>query len=310
MATAFHLEESAMSMRLLEGLLLVVASIPWTARAAEPWEQAILDRAADTAVADARDLRSAHGKGTFVVRRKVRDEEEGVWSEGTFELFWNHGRCRVDLHLTRHLVRILKPGKEGEERVDLKGERRVILGNEKSGTLVTFSPRIHPTGCQVEHYGSLDEAINFAEFPCRHPAQLWQDVLNVDRLIANLDGDPIRLFDGKDGRIEGRYRVKNSKTTQGAFEIDPHSGYRVTSHAVFVDPPVEQRGEQRLVWRQAESVWFAKELHLTERFGGEVEIRTSVIYTTFSANQKIDDAVFDLKSLEIPARTRELDRSK
>ncbi len=61
----------------------------------------------------------------------------------------------------------------------------------------------------MEYYGSLDEAINFAEFPCSPPsAQLWQDALNVDRLIANLDGDPIRLFDGKDGRIEGRYRVK------------------------------------------------------------------------------------------------------
>lgn len=300
-----------MHVRWLTGLVLVAASVPWTARGAEPSELEILDRAADTAVADARDLRSAHGKGTLVVRRKALEEkEEVVWSEGTFELFWKQGRCRLDLQLTRHLVRILKPGKQGEERVDLKGERRVILGDEKSGTLVTFSPRIRPTGCTVEHYGSLDEAINFAEFPCRHPAQLWQDVLNVDRLIANLDGDPIRLFDGKDGRIEGRYRVKNSTTTQGAFEIDPRSGYRVMSHAVFVDPPAEQRMEQRLVWRQAESVWFAKELHLTERFGGEVEIRTSVIYTTFAPNQKIDDAVLDLQSLEIPAKTRDVGRSK
>ncbi len=81
------------------------------------------------------------------------------------------------------------------------------------------------------------------------------------------------------------------------------------SHAVFVDPPGGAGVEQRLVWRQAESVWFAKELHLTERFGGEVEIRTSVIYTTFAANQKINDAVFDLQSLEISAKTRELDRA-
>lgn len=302
-----------MSMRLLAGLLLVVAFIPWTADGAEPSEADILEKAREAALADARDLRSAHGKGTLLVRRKaLAEDKESVQSEGTFELFWKEGRCRVDLHLTRHRVRVVLLGKEdeGEQQGDLKGERRVILGDANSGTVVTFSPRIHPTGCQVENYGSLDDAIAFAEFPFRHPAQLWQDVLNVDRLITNLNGDPITFADGKNGRLEGRYRVKNSKKSHARFEIDPTSGYRVTSHLDLVDSSTTPLVEKQVVWGQAESVWFVKELHLKERFGGEGETRTSVTYTTFAPNQKVDDAVFDLQSLEIPARTREIDRSK
>lgn len=302
-----------MSMRLWAGLLLVLASVPWAANGAEPSETDILEKAREAVLADERDMRSAYGKGTLVVRRKARaDEKESVRSEGTFELFWKEGRCRLDLHLTRHRARVVVLGKEDEEgqEGDLKGERRVILGDSNAGTVVTFSPRIHPAGCQLEHYGSLDNAIAFAEFPFRHPAQLWQDVLHVDRLITNLEGDPITFANGKNGRLEGRYRVKNSKKSHAVFEIDPRSGYRVTSHEDLVDPSPTPRVEKQVVWGQAESVWFVKELHLTERFGGEGETRTSVTYTTFAPNQKVDDAVFDLKSLEIPAKTREIDRSK
>ena len=302
-----------MHVKWLAGLALVAAFLPWTASGAEPSEAEILEKAREAAIADARDMRSAYGKGILLVRRKARaDEKEVVQSEGTFELFWKEGRCRLDLHLTRHRVRVVTLGKEDEagQEGDLKGERRVILGDADSGTVVTFSPRIHPTGCQIENYGSLDDAIAFAEFPFRHPAHLWQDVLNVDRLITNLDGDPIAFADGKNGRLEGRYRVKNSKKSHGVFEIDPRTGYRVTSHQTLVDPSTTPLVEKQVVWGLAESVWFVKELHLTERFGGEGETRTSVTYTTFAPNQKVDDAVFDLKSLEIPARTRELDRSK
>ncbi len=279
----------------------------------------ILEAARKASIASSEALQSAQGSGTFTVHRKnVTDKDEILWTDGSFELSYDGGQYYLDITYRKLLQRTRYTNADGqstEKVVDWSPDRVVIVYDGQTASVVTFSPRINPTGCEVETFDTMKSAVAAAGFPIHAPAQPWSQVLNVDSLIRNLGTDAITVTQLDAGIARGEFKIKNSKNSYVQFDVDSKKGGNVVSTRTFIRPSTEPAGTNQLIWEQKNSTWFVKQFkssHNYSRFDGIPPYceHTVVTFDSFAPNTPIDDEVFSIKALPIPPGTRTLDRTR
>jgi hypothetical protein len=278
----------------------------------------ILESARKASIASSEALQSAQGSGTFTVHRKSStDKDEILWTAGSFELSYDRGKYSLDITYRKLLQRTLYTDADGqstEKVVDWSPDRVIIVYDGKTASVVTFSRRINPTGCEIETFKTMKSAAPAAGFPIHAPAQPWSQILNIDGLIKHLGADSITMTQLESGVARGEFTIKNSKNSYVQFDVDPRKGGNLTSTRTFIRPSTEPIGTQELIWEQKNSIWFVKQFKSTHSYqGGEIppySERTEVTFDSFAPNAPIDDEVFSIQSLPIPPGTRTLDRTR
>ncbi len=266
------------------------------------------------------NLTSTVATGTFKrFVQKRTDKEPKLWTEAKVDVFFDRGKYHLHFDFQRLLHRTTYRDREGglieEKVVDWKPENYVLIYDGMTAYSITFSERIHPTGCSGEIFSGVRNAASVeADFRWGDIARPWKEVLNVETLIANLGREAINVDERADGIFRCSYQVKNSPKYRGEYHLDGNNGFRVVSSTLKrsdLDVPVQTK---RLTWKNANGVWHVA--RIVEEFDSrelrdDGLLRRSVFeYTSFKPNVKVDPQLFTLQAVEIPAGTRFTDRRR
>jgi len=279
-------------------------------------EESILEAARLASIASEALPESGEASGTFIVRRRHADEEEEtLWTDGDFKLWFSGDKQCLDLtyrHDKRSTVLQKRDGTVEEFIADSPPDRVVVIDDSTKVTVVTFSHRFRQSGCRIEIRSGRPMAMTTVGFPLDNPARPQLEVLHVGKLIENLGAEAISFSAPRNGIAHGICTVRNSPDTYVRFDIDQNRGNNVVAQRVFVKGHVGPLAHQTLDCERKDSAWFVNkytDLRRYKALEGEISWhRSSVTYDHFGANVKIDETVFDVASYPISPKTRTLDR--
>ena len=267
-------------------------------------------KASDVGLSNPETVRTS---GTFrVTRQDTNDSKPVIWAAGTFKMVYAPGKVRLDVEFETEKASVVVPAPDGsksEPRIaDLPMSRVVMLSDGEAVNKVTYSSRINPTGCQIERFSTLSQAISASQFPIQNVARPQREALDIAKLIENLGADTIELSQCEGTLVRGAYHAKNSPTTRGVFIVDTAIDNHIVSQSIFNLPKDEPVVSHRLKWGKADDVWYVQEIEVQQRYSKHPVETANVAYTNFEANIVVDANDFELSSLQIPQRTRTSDR--
>lgn len=237
-----------------------------------------------------------------------------IWTEGTFKLSFKEDKLLLDMKFSTRKVRVVQVNADGTKSepkiVNAPLDRLVVLDDGNTVSMITFTPRIHPSGCRIELFSNLQSTLGFAEFPLRDPIHPHLGILDIDKLIKNLGPDAIEWSRQKGTIYQGSFRAKNSKDVRIVFQVDAASGKRLTSMSVFNPKSDEPGSSRKLKWAKKNETWFVQEIKTKSRFRDRPLRMEEVIFTDYQPNLPLTDKEFDMSSIDIPPRTRTIDRRR
>ena len=240
------------------------------------------------------------------------DNAPALWTKAKVKIHFDKGRylLRFDYQTKmQNTIYMDKDGKVIEERVvEWKPKEFVVLWDGKVGYAVTFWERIRPSGCQVEIYSSMPATdINRRFFT--DPARL--QVLDISSVLKNVGRDAIKVSKLPEKGYRASYLPKPWK---GHFEFDfqPELGFHVTSHRLFDAEDKEPFETCTAKWKKTKGVWHVDRLVFdSDRRKLETpgSFQRSIIqFDSFDPRASVDDNLFSLESLNIPANAKRIDR--
>ena len=266
------------------------------------------------------NLTSAVASGTFKRFEQQRtDKEPKLWTEAKVDVFFDRGKYHLRFTFQRLLRRTTYQDPDGglveEKTVDWKPEDYILIYDGTTAHSITFSDRIHPTGCRVEIFSNVRRAANSAaSFQWNDIARPWHDVLNLEKTIANLGRDAIQVENRPEGLLRCTYRIKNSPRNKVEFDLHRKTGFRVANLVVNHDAAEAAVHREHLTWKNTDGIWHVTrvvdEYDLRELRDDGLLRRSVFEYTSFKPNVKVDPQLFTLQAMEIPAGTRFIDRRR
>lgn len=264
-------------------------------------------------------LTSLVGEGTF--KRFVQDradQEPKLWTEARVKVFFDTGKYHLHFNFQRMLRRTSCRDSESdaieEKVVDFAPEDVYVVFDGTTAYSIRFSDRIHPTGCNGEILSDMRAAVGRADFQWVGVAQPWREALDLEKAVATLGRDAIKVEEQPQGVLRCEFRVRNSLKNRVAFELQQATGFRIADVVVNCDDAEVPIGSKHLEWAITDSVWHVNRIvensDLREVNGGGTLRRSEFEYTSVTPNAKVDSQLFTIQGVPVPIGSRFIDRRR
>jgi internalin A len=229
--------------------------------------------------------------------------------------YFDRGKYHLRFDFETLLHRTIYHDEHGQKSADKlaewKPDRKFVINDGVTASVVTISDRIHPSGCMVETYAPR-EALPLGDFPWSDPARLGTTCLNIEALIRNLGRDSISVTKSADGILHGSFRIKNSPKVRVEFDADPAVGFNVVARRIFNPDEQLPASSTELKWRKIGDVWFAEQIvevnHYKDANNIGHMVRDTFSYDSVELNKDVDPALFTLDSTGYPGGAQFYDR--
>ena len=105
------------------------------------------------------------------------------------------GKVRLDAEFETEKASVVVAAADGSTSkpriADLPMSWVVMLSDGEAVYNVTYSSRINPTGCQIERFSTLSQAVSVSQFPIQNVARPQLEALDITKLIDHLGADAI-----------------------------------------------------------------------------------------------------------------------
>ncbi len=248
------------------------------------------------------------------INNKVDQELHSYEAEGRFR---EYAIFDDDFKLTRD-AKITVKCKGGLYYIDMKFDsnsqgyqRRIIYYDGSQICTSYFTPRISITGAAGEiipkrasRSGVVSPQI--ANFPW-DPAHLRQELSSLPLVISNVGYDRISYHKTPKGEIEVTYLV-GRKGESGIVRLQyPQKAGLHLSDYEYVNPDGRMMQSYHLKWSEIEGLWCIKKMvevsHIADK-------KWELEFNTISPNAEIDEKTFTIESLDLPDRSRIIDRGR
>jgi hypothetical protein len=262
-------------------------------------------------------LRSAIAEGVFERHMwEPGNTEPDLWTKCKVKMHFDRGKYRLQFAYEMMLARTTYQDDKGGKTtkvVDWKPDNLIILFDGKDANAVKFSQRIRPSGCSGNTYSDFKTAcVVNAELPWGELAELWKPRFQVGPLLENLSRDALHIEQTSAKTWLLRYAMKNSPQVKAEVDIDPVRNFHITGVRVFNPGRDAPAARYSATWKEdlGEKLWYVDSLEQEFHFPNDARppMRERIRFESFQANVPVDPKLFELDSIEIPPRTRFLDR--
>jgi hypothetical protein len=298
-------------------LCFSVTAVQSSHAAAGSCDDDLLETIKQASVASSEFLRSAVGSGTFEQYvQEPGDKEPKLRTKARVNVFFARGKYHLRFDYETMLVRTVYTDMQGnktdEKLAEWKPDRLFLIDDGLSATVVRFSERIRPRGCEAEIFS--ERPAPSTGFPWGDPARLGKESMDVERLIQNLGKNSIQVSDLPDGGHRGIFRPKNSDKVRVEFDTKPEIGFNVVAIRAFNEGDEIPVTATELTWKKSGDVWYVEQINKLQDYRRVKEpgplTRTVFKYDKMDLNVEVDPRLFGLDSTELPKGTRFLDRRR
>ncbi len=249
-------------------------------------------------------LNSATGTLRFEFSRQEKtDAERWIQSKGTQEIMFAGGKYRFKCDFEYRY---------SSDSPKIGDELTYVLDDLEKVTRVTFSPRIHPSGCRVEIYDRITSACASNIIPVHDPMRLATDVANISKVIDNLGETSLSVTRDANGVVIVEGRIANRPKNRIEWILDPQKDYRLIAKRIHHDDDDRPYFHTELEWKQIDDVWYVHKFTetLSHRDDPENRIRwvTVAEFEEFHPNVEVDSEVFMEDSIDVPPNATFYDR--
>jgi hypothetical protein len=172
-----------------------------------------------------------------------------------------------------------------------------------------FSPRIRPLGAEGEIFGgtatgpsgALPRGSGFIWDVTKLPAYL----MDFDTLIEAKHIDGIKLSKNQAGDILGEYSL--SKRVRATFRCPKQFDFNIAEIKAWNEGTSSPAQENYATWRKSGDLWFVSSMSESLSYPEGNGRRDEFEYKDFVPNAAIDDSVFTIAALNLPAGARIID---
>jgi hypothetical protein len=251
--------------------------------------------------ASAEALTSGEGTGTFLYERREPDAE--TWTTVT--------DARIEVYFDKQKYHIrMDCAKE-----ELGAKRMIIIHDGAAIWCSRFRDGLGPVGCAGEVFPNTEVGGMVRPQSLNIPwdvSRLSYSLGNLPATVKNVGAEKITVTKTEEGDYRLSHAIVNSPKVKVEIDCLRKYGYNIGATRIY-NPEKELPGSKFVAtWKKDGEVWYVESIEesITVNDGQKAlsHHRWKLKYDNFKANAEVPASRFEFEALEMPARTRILDR--